>query len=86
MKDFLKMMAHKTDWMKTFVGVTFVLVSAWVVFRVFTSDIPHGNTEIVHFIAGEVFGVSLTVANYYFSSSKGSQNKQELINKMNEEK
>lgn len=78
------MMAHKTDWMKTFVGVTFVLVSAWVVYRVFTSDIPNGNAEIVHFIAGEVFGVSLCVANYYFGSSKGSQDKTEIIRKQNE--
>lgn len=79
MKEVLNYLVMKTDWMKTFVGVTFVTVTAWCVYKVFTTDIPIRNTEIVHFMAGEVFGITLSIAQFYFGSSKGSQQKQEII-------
>lgn len=85
MIEFLKMMAHKTDWMKTFVGVTvmavFVFQAVWIIVR----PIPEENKEIVHFMLGEVVGMALTLPQYYFGSSKGSQEKTEIIRKQNEE-
>lgn len=74
----------KTDWMKTFVGISFTLLFMFSVNYILMSPIPDANREIAHFIAGEVSGVALTIATYYYGSSKGSQEKTEMIKKQNE--
>jgi uncharacterized membrane protein len=84
MKDFISLMVHKTDWMKTFVGVTvmavFVFQAVWIIVR----PVPEENREIVHFMLGEVVGMALTLPQYYFGSSKGSQEKTQIIKEQNE--
>lgn len=85
MIEFIKGFITKTDWMKTFVGITvmsvFVFQAVWIIVR----PIPEENREIVHFMLGEVVGMALTLPQYYFGSSKGSQEKTEIIRKQNEE-
>lgn len=85
MVEFIKGFITKTDWMKTFVGITvmgvFVFQAVWIILR----PIPEENKEIVHFMLGEVVGMALTLPQYYFGSSKGSQEKTEIIRKQNEE-
>jgi len=84
MKDIVQFIIAKADWMKTFVGMSFVTVFVFTVIYVLTREIPENNKEIAHFILGEVAGTALTIATFYFGSSKGSQEKQEIINKQNE--
>lgn len=75
----IKYVLHKTDWMKTFVGITFVLLFTFLVIWVIMKPIPEGNREIALFVAGEVAGVALTIASFYYGSSKGSQEKAEHL-------
>lgn len=84
MRDVITKIFEKMDWMKTFVGVSFVSIFIYMVVYVLKSDIPKDNSEIAHFIAGEVSGAALAIANFYFGSSKGSQEKQEIIKQQNE--
>lgn len=79
LKDIVHYVLSKTDWMKTFVGISFVSLFVFTVVYILTQSIPDSNREIAHFIAGEVAGAALTIAAYYFGSSKGSQEKQNII-------
>lgn len=81
LKDIVHYALGKTDWMKTYVGISFVNVFIFLVVWLITRPIPEGNSEILHFVAGEVSGVALAIATYYFGSSKGSQDKSETIKK-----
>lgn len=81
LKDIIHYVLGKTDWMKTYVGISFVNVFIFLVVWLITRPIPKENTEILHFVAGEVSGVALAIASYYFGSSKGSQDKAETIKK-----
>jgi len=81
LKDIINNFLGRTDWMKTFVGISFVSLFIFTVVYILTRAIPEGNREIAHFISGEVAGVALTIAVYYFGSSKGSQDKSETIKK-----
>ena len=86
MKEFLQAMVVKTDWMKTFVGAAFVGLFVFSVCYVLMLAVPEGNREIAHFMIGEVSGVALTIAAYYFGSSKGSQEKQRTLDKISDDK
>ncbi len=77
--ELFKWFVAKTDWMKTIVGLVFLLVFSFTVVYVLKKPVPEGNKEIVHFMMGEISGVALTIASYYFGSSKGSQEKTEII-------
>jgi len=79
-------MAAKTDWMKTIVGLTFVWVFCYAVVLILNYSIPETNSEIAHFMIGEISGVALTIASFYFGSSKGSQEKQRTLDKITDEK
>lgn len=74
----------KTDWMKTIVGLVFIGVFSFTVVYILKKPVPEGNREIAHFMMGEVAGVALTIASYYFGSSKGSHDKTEIIKQQNE--
>lgn len=80
----IKVILAKTDWMKTIVGMAFVSIFIFSVVYILTRSIPDTNREIAHFMVGEVSGVALTISAYYFGSSKGSQEKTEIIKQHNE--
>lgn len=84
MKDIIHFLIAKTDWMKTFVGIVIITVFSSVVLYIMKYEIPEGNREIAHFMLGEVSGVALAIATYYFGSSKGSQEKTQIIKEQNE--
>lgn len=86
MKELVKGYLSKVDLMKTLVGFTvmgifFVLVNAVIV-----KGVPEANREIVIHILGIIEGAVLTVVNFYYGSSKGSQKKMDTINKMTDVK
>lgn len=84
MKDIINFLVAKTDWMKTFVGIVIITVFSSVVLYIMKYEIPEGNREIAHFMLGEVSGVALSIATYYFGSSKGSHDKTQIIKDQNE--
>lgn len=84
MKELLNLILLKTDWMKTFVGVVLITVFSLCVVYLMKYSIPEGNREIAHFMLGEISGVVLAIATYYFGSSKGSQEKTQIIKEQNE--
>ena len=86
LKEILNYLIAKTDWMKTIVGLTFVSVFSYTVVYILQHAVPEGNREIAHFMMGEISGVALTIAAYYFGSSKGSQDKTKIIEKQNDTK
>jgi ABC-type Mn2+/Zn2+ transport system permease subunit len=84
MKDILNVIFAKADWMKTIVGLVFLSVFSFSAIYILKMPVPEGNREIAHFMLGEIAGVALTIASYYFGSSKGSQDKTEMMKKQND--
>jgi hypothetical protein len=84
MKELLKTLMSKADWMRTFVGLTVMSMFCFTVVYVLVRPVPEDNKEIAHLIAGEVIGAGITMLNFYFGSSKGSQDKNEIIKQQNE--
>jgi len=81
MKEIILEYLKKVDLMKTMVGISFVGIFGFTVVYVLTKAVPESNKEIAHFIMGEVSGCALTIAAYYYGSSKGSQEKSATIQK-----
>lgn len=81
MKDIIFEYLKRVDLMKTAVGVSFVGIFGFTVVYVLTKAVPDANKEIAHFMMGEVAGCALTIAAYYYGSSKGSQEKSTTIQK-----
>lgn len=52
------------------VGATFFLAHTLL-----TSTVPEGNSDIINLSFGLILGLSATVVNYYFGSSKSSSDK-----------
>jgi hypothetical protein len=53
---------------------------------IFAYDLSDAKETIIVHILGIIEGMLLMIGNYYFGSSKGSQDKQRTIDKMNDEK
>jgi hypothetical protein len=86
MKEIIKEYLSKVDLMKSLVGFTimgifFILVNALIV-----REMPEGNREIVIHILGIIEGAVMTIVNFYYGSSKGSQKKNDTIDKMTDTK
>lgn len=81
MKDIIQFIIAKADWMKTIVGIVVMVVFSLMVGQIITSEIPAANREIVIHVLGVVEGALMAIVTYYFGSSKGSQEKQQLLNK-----
>lgn len=84
MKDIVQFIIAKADWMKTIVGLVVMMVFSLMVGHIITSEIPVANREIVIHVLGIVEGALMAIVGYYFGSSKGSQEKQQLLNKQQE--
>jgi len=68
----------KSDWMMMFVGISVLFGYGAIVYVALFGSIP--NNEIYYFIAGNVFSFGAAIVTYYFGSSKGSKDKDKLIN------
>jgi hypothetical protein len=45
------------------------------------SELPQNNKDILNLMAGALIGSFTSIVNYFFGSSKGSADKNELLNK-----
>lgn len=83
-KQYLAIFLDKTDWMKTLAGVTILVAFLFQVYFLAFHTIPEGNEPMFHTIFGMIDVNMVTLFQYYFGSSKGSQDKQKTIDKQNE--
>jgi uncharacterized membrane protein len=86
MKEFIEALLSKADWMKTIVGISIIGIFSYMVYMIFAYDLSDAKETIIVHILGIIEGMLLMIGNYYFGSSKGSQDKQRTIDKMNDEK
>jgi len=71
----------KRDWMQTTVAAIGLVMLGFVLYVLVYRHIPDDNkTLFIHFI-GIIEGVALSIFGYYFGTSKGSTDKNKLINK-----
>lgn len=84
MIDLLKLFLAKTDWMKTVIGISVMLIYYMIVRSLIIASIPTENREAIIHVLGTLDGVISMLVGYYFGSSKGSQEKTEIIKQQNE--
>jgi hypothetical protein len=84
MVELIKYMLSKADWMKTVVGLAFIGIFSFMVYMIFEYELSETKENIIIHILGIIEGMLLTIGNYYFGSSKGSQEKTEIIKQQNE--
>lgn len=63
-----------------FAGIIMTLLFALVALLIF-KNIPSENKDVLNIGIGVVFGWGSLIVSYFFGSSKGSADKNELINK-----
>ena len=84
MLELIKYILSKADWMKTVVGLAFISLFSYMVYMIFTYELSEAKENIIIHILGIMEGMLLTIGNYYYGSSKGSQEKTEIIKQQNE--
>lgn len=84
--ELIKYILGKTDWMKTIVGLSIIGLFSYLVYMVFVYDLPETKENIIIHILGIIEGMLLTIGNYYFGSSKGSQEKTEIMKQQQQAK
>lgn len=73
--------AGRRDWFQTIVGSIGLIMLGFVLYVLVYRHIPDDNkTLFIHFI-GIIEGVALSIFGYYFGTSKGSTDKNKLLNK-----
>lgn len=53
-----------------------------VLIIVFTKAVPQDNKDVAYLIVGALVTIAATVVNYFFSSTKGSAEKTDIISKL----
>lgn len=67
----------RSDWMKNVVGIFVMILVSSVCYAVFFMKLE--NSELAHFIAGEIVGFGASLVFYYFGSSKSSSDKDKAL-------
>lgn len=86
MTELIKAFFAKTDWMKTVVGMSIIGLFSYMVYMIFAYDLSDAKETIIVHVLGIIEGMLLMIGNYYFGSSKGSQEKQRTLDKITDEK
>lgn len=81
MKEILLDYFKRVDIMKTVTGLIILAVFCYLVSKIVTQELPETNREIVIHVLGIIEGAVMAIVTYYFGSSKGSQHKQEILDK-----
>jgi uncharacterized membrane protein HdeD (DUF308 family) len=80
--DFLKNLLNRTDLLKVISALTVLLCFFLIVYALVFLQIPEQNREPLLHVLGIIDALLGLIVGYYFGSSKGSQQKTELIDKM----
>lgn len=63
-----------------YVIATVVIVGMlWTLNKLFVGEVPAGNKDALMMIIGALVGQFVTIVGFYFGSSKGSDDKNELL-------
>lgn len=81
MKNTFKELFAKLDIMQFMVASVFLFIFVNIVNALIYRNIPEANSKILVHVLGIVEGVLMTIATYYYGSSKGSAKKTEMIDK-----
>lgn len=84
MNSLIALFLAKTDWMKTFVGIAMIMLFGFMVYAIIYVPLPESAKEIIIHVLGIMEGAVMGIVMYYYGSSKGSQDKQEIIKQQNE--
>jgi hypothetical protein len=84
MKEVLKTILLRADLMKIFSGLTILIIFGVQALYLLKYEIPEGNRDIIHILFGTIDGSVITILSFYYGSSKGSQEKTEIIKQQNE--
>lgn len=79
--EIIKHQLNKADVMKTATGIAVLLFYFLIVRALIYYSIPVENKEPLIHVLGTLDGILAMIVGYYFGSSKGSQEKQEIISK-----
>jgi hypothetical protein len=71
--------AGGNDIMMVITGSVGLLAFLTIVYTILFRTLPEGNEKLVYHLLGVVEGVSVTMFAYYFGSSKGSKEKNEML-------
>ena len=86
MKDLIKEFVSKVDVMAFLVGTVVMGTFMIMVLALIYIPIPPDNRDSLTLLIGIIAGGVGTIVGYYFGSSKGSQKKSDLIEKITENK
>ncbi len=67
------------DWIKTPIVYGVLLIYALVIVGLFTWTIPADNRDIAYMVVGGLTAIVTTIVNFFFGSSKSSEDKNETI-------
>lgn len=79
--ELLKAFIFKTDWMKTVVGISMIAIFCFLVYAIVYVPLQPSVNDIIIHVLGIMEGAVIGIVSYYYGSSKGSQEKQEIIRK-----
>lgn len=83
-KEIFKSYLAKLDIMKIIVGLFVMMVYFLIVRGLLDKALPVENRESIIHVLGTLDGVVSLLVGYYFGSSKGSQEKNDMIRKQTE--
>lgn len=84
MKELIALFIAKTDWMKTVVGLSMIALFSFLVYAIVYVPLVDSAKEIIIHVLGIMEGAVIGIVTYYYGSSKGSQDKTEIIKQQNE--
>lgn len=62
-------------------GLALIVGFFWLLTSLVYQAIPEGNKDILNIAVGALIGMAMAVVNYFFGSSKGSADKNEMLKK-----
>jgi hypothetical protein len=74
--------SHRDHWMPWALTLTLAAMVALMVAGLFMRGTPPENKEVVYLIAGQLIGAFSTAVAYWLGSSRGSAQKQDLIERL----
>lgn len=72
----------RTDWVHLGVTILFMVFFGWAFYAVIYVQLPEEREFALHQILGMVEGIVLSIAGFYYGTSRSSRSKDEVIGKM----
>lgn len=82
--DVVKTGISKINPIKTFTAIGVVAMMGFLCYALIKFEIPSNNKDAVMMLIGIISTVVVSIISYYFGSSAGSKNKDDIIKQMNQ--